>query len=256
MAIYYYLSMVPESLVASMLPPEEFGTYLAVGTEKRSRGRAVFFDLKDGFQGEGFDLSTVPERCVPHPDGLPKHSVYVAIYRALERVPLEAINSLWLTTRDGRNLELKQGDLPAESPGKAHLYQEICPVHPLIASSLGPDAFCRFITDPARPISVPRICFVDLELAGLADDPAKGNAQDLPYPHIRHLRDCLLTLAEDKTKHTKTVDRIQPEEFLYRCVKSGFFVGDQEAVLYYPLPSREEIDRDHHEWWRSATDVC
>ena len=31
---YLYFSMSPESLVASQLPPEEFGRYLAIGTKK------------------------------------------------------------------------------------------------------------------------------------------------------------------------------------------------------------------------------
>ncbi len=81
MACRLYLSMTPESLVASMLEPEDFGTYLAVGTEKRSRGPAMFFDLKEGFSSDYFDLSTLPERCVPHADGQPKHFVYYSVYR-------------------------------------------------------------------------------------------------------------------------------------------------------------------------------
>lgn len=40
---YLYLSLLPEALIASMLPPEEFGNYLAVGTKKRTRGQAIFF---------------------------------------------------------------------------------------------------------------------------------------------------------------------------------------------------------------------
>ena len=59
MATYLYFSMMPESLVASMLPPEEFGTYLAVGTRRWTRGQAMFFDLKGEFPTEDFDFSLV-----------------------------------------------------------------------------------------------------------------------------------------------------------------------------------------------------
>ncbi len=38
---YLYLSMTPESLVASMLPPEQFGNYLAVGTRKSAGRRCI-----------------------------------------------------------------------------------------------------------------------------------------------------------------------------------------------------------------------
>jgi hypothetical protein len=251
MACHLYLSMIPEALVASMLPPEDFGRYLAVGTKKRSRGPAMFFDLSE-FESEAFDFEDADERCVPHPDGEPKHSLYLGIYRVLENVPLEAVRSLWLVTPDGRVLEVKQGEQPSSYPGTYHLYQEICPVHPLIASSLPPDQFCRFITDRSHPVSVPRICFVDLELQELADTPQEGKANNLPYPHLEHLRDCLTQLAEDETKDIKTVDRVHREEFPYRCVKSGFFLGDQADLLYYPFPTTEQLETDYYEWWRSA----
>jgi hypothetical protein len=253
MATYLYFSMMPESLVASMLPPEEFGTYLAVGTRRWTRGQAMFFDLKGEFPTEDFDFSLVAERCVPHPDGQPKHSLYLGIYRVLERVPLEVFNSLWVVTPGGHVLELKRASLPTEFPGKFHLYQEICPLHPLVASSLVPDEFCRFITDPAKPISVPRIFFVELELAELAEDPERGQPTNLPYAHMDHVRDCLMEVQRDATKHTKTVDRIHPQEFPYRCVKSGFYLGDQEQVLYYPFPSEEELQTQYASWWRYAS---
>ncbi|NQT53947.1 hypothetical protein HQ576_17970 [bacterium] len=251
MGCHLYFSMIPEALVASMLPPEEFGRYLAVGTRKRSRGQAMFLDLRDGFQSDDFALDDAERRCVAHADGKPKHSLYLGIYRVLERLPLDALNHLWLVTSDGRVLELSQGEMPAKLPGKYHLYQEICPVHPLIATSLPPDEFCRFITD-RRPVSVPRICFVELDLQELADDPRHGKADNLPYSHLDHLHDCLIELDDDKSKSTKTVNRTQHEEFPYRCVKSGFFLGDQNGLLYYPFPSREQLETEHYPWWRSA----
>ncbi len=252
MPVHFYLSMIPESLVASMLDPAEFGTYLATGTRKRTRDQALFFALKDGFTSESFDVAGAVGRCVAHADGSPKHSVYLSVYRVLERVPLDALGNLWLTTRDGRNLQLAQGTPPENFGHTFHLYREICPLQPLIAATLETAEFCRFITDPTHPISVPRICFVDLDLAGLAEDPAHGDAADLPYPRIDHLRDCLLQLRKEGEKPTKTVDRIPAHQFPFRCIRSGFYVGDQQAMLYYPFPSHEVLDRDHHDWWRSA----
>lgn len=247
-----YLSMVPEALVVSMLPPAEFGTYLAVGTAKRSRGQAMYFDLAPDFRSDFFKLDDAIARCVPHPDGELKHSVYAGIYRAMEHVPLEAVRSLWLATPDGRVLEVKpSAEMPA-SEQALHLYQEICPVHPLIASVLEPSAFCRLITDPGHPVYVPRICFAEMELRALADDPERGDAADLPYPHIDHLRVCLRELLDDEEKKTKTVDRIHPPQFPYRCVKSGFYLGDQRGVLFFRFPSRDELETKHYTWWRSA----
>jgi hypothetical protein len=252
MTTHLYLSMIPESLIVSMLPPEEFGTYLAVGTQKRSRGQAMFFNLKPDFRDAFFDVDAAARRCVPHPDGQPKHSVYVAVYRVLEHVPLDAVGSLWLATRDGRILELAPSSAPRSSAGKFHLYQEACPVHPQIASRMNPQEFCRFITDPARPFHVPRICFAELDLAELADDPEFGRADDLPYPNLGHLRDCLIQLGRPGGAPTKTVDRTTGADFPYRLIRGGFWLGDPRGCRHYPFPSREELDSKHHDWWRSA----
>lgn len=252
MDIHLYLSLTPEALVASMLPPPEFGAYLATGTRKRSREQAIFFEVDSDLVKDHFPLATVQETCVPHPDGTPKHSVYISIYRVLERVPSEAMVSLWLTTRDGRALELEPMEPVPESHNNFHLYQELCPIRPMIVSSLGPVDFCQFITGSKTTIAVPKICFAELALGELADDPADGDIGDLPYRDIAHLRDCLRDL-RTRRKITKTVNRIPNEQVFYRCVQGGFYVGDSHRVLRYPLPCVEAMERDHHKWWRSAT---
>ena len=253
MKSYLYLSLLPESLIASMLPPEEFGTYMATGTTKQPHGQAMFLQIRRDFQSKDFDLAHADERCVPNPDGLPKKSVYIAIYRVLEHIPLEVIENLWLVTAHGRCLELKPTEPPKKFSGKSHLYREICPVHPLIASSLDPLAFTKFITTPAQPIYVPKIMFVELELNGLADDPLGGRADNLPYNNMAHIRSCI---AELDSKQIKTVDRVAQQTIIYRSVKngSGFFIGDQQKVIYYPYPSKDELEGRYNVWWRCAND--
>ena len=251
MAHHIYLSVIPESLVVSMLPPVEFGSYLAVGTKKRASEQAVFFELKDDFRSQHFDLEKAIQQCVLHNDGQPKHSVYVSIYRVLERVPLDALGSLWLITRDGRAFALNQGPLPPKNGNPQHLYQELCPVSPLVASMLDPVEFCKFITNPDGHISVPKIFFHDLPIRETAPESSKETAWAPPFKNISHLRDCLLELTE-KGKITKTVNRIALQRASYCCIKTGFFVGNHETVLHYPFPSAEEMNRDHHQWWRSA----
>jgi len=251
MDTHLYLLVFPESLVVSMLGPAEFGAYLATGTKKRAREQAMYFELDSGFESDYFDLEKAKKACVPHEDGRPKHSVYVSTYRVLEHVPLSAMGDLWLITRDGRSLALRQSQPPGQYEGQYHLYQELCPVHPLIASRMDAKDFCLSITNREVTVSVPRICFVELDLADLAHDPSTGDARNLPYSNVQHIRDCLVELAtRDKT--TKTVNRIQNEYIPYRCVKEGFFVGDQAGLLHYPFPSAEDMEKDHHYWWRSA----
>jgi hypothetical protein len=248
---HLYLSLIPEALVVSMLPAAEFGNYLAVGTKKRARQQAIFFELTDGFGSDYFDLQGALQQCVPHEDGQPKHSVYVSTYRVLEHVPLKVFNSLWLITNNGLGLELKQGPLPTGGNKVDHLYQELCPVHPLIASSLGPSEFCKFITDPKVRVSVPRICFLELRLGASPSDPEKADNGDLPYRDVKHLWNCIFELTE-KNKTTKTVNRVYFPHVLYRCIKSGFYVGNQTTLLHYPFPSINELEKSNHRWWRWA----
>jgi len=253
MATHLYLSMFPESLVASMLPPEEFGPYLAVGTLKRSRGPAIYFEVTGPLPQGAFDLADVERRCVPHPNGEPKHSVYLAIYRVMERVPMAALGDLFLTTEDGRVLRRSaESTLPSFAPG-LHFYQELGPVYPRVVSTLAPREFAAFITDEKHKLRVPRLLFADLRLGELAENPEHGNIRDLPYPHAEHLRDCLAVLRAGSAKPTKTVDRMPSLDFPWRTVEHGFFLAEAGGLRYYPLPSWEELQTAYYEWWRSAS---
>jgi len=253
MRTYLYLSMTPESLVASQLSPEEFGAYMAVGTRKSAHGQVMFFDLVEGFASDQFDAAYAAEHCILHADGKPKNSLYLAIYRVLERVPLAAINSLWLTTAHGKTLELKQAAQLPDFSERFYLYQEVCPVHPLIASKLAPHEFAAFITRPDKPLQVPRICFLDFDLGEMADDPENGKPNQLYYPDpFWHLRGCLLELQSSAKKHSKTVDRLHPQSFPYHCIKNGFFLGDQSGTLFFPFPTHVELEGKHYAWWRST----
>jgi hypothetical protein len=252
MAIHLYLSMTPEALIASMLTPEEFGIYYAVGAKKKSRGQAIFFELDPDFRHDFFRIEEGFRRCVPHEDGSPKRSIYISVYRALEHIPLDVLQKLYLVTQDGRVLDLASSpELPEDTPG-LHLYQEIAPVHPRVVSTLGPRAFYELIVKtPASLLSLPAVCFVELRLGELTEDPEYGAVRDLPYSNIDHLRQCLADL-KTKTVHSKMVDRVHTASFPYRMIKNGIFVGNEQQLLYYPLPSREELRAHHYRWWRSV----
>lgn len=252
MDLYLYLSVVPEALIVSMLPPEEFGVYYAVGSMKKSRGQAIFFELDLDFRHDFFRIDEGIRRCVPHEDGTPKRSIYVSVYRVLEHVPLDVIQKLYLVTQDGRVLGLEPSpDLPEDTPG-LHLYQEVAPVHPLVVSTLGPRGFYELIVkSPTSLLSLPAVCFIELRLGELAGDPERGAVRDLPYSNINHLRQCLIDL-RTKTVHAKMVDRTHSTSFPYRTIKNGVFVGNQERLVYFAMPSQEELRARHYRWWRSA----
>jgi hypothetical protein len=252
---HLYFSLIPESFVASMLDPHAYGAYLATGTSLRARGPAIFFEIDPDLKCEHFPMHLVGERCVPHPDGSPRHSVYLSIYRVLEHMPIDAIGNLYLATADGRVLELTPGEYAPSTSRKGHLYQEFCPVNPCVASRLDAPDFCRFITSSESPVSVPRIVFSELRLQELANDPVAGSAENLPYLNIEHVRHCLAGLLDRPEKKVKMVQRRMRGPVLYRTIRNGFFLGGGDDLKYYPMPSVEELDSKHHEWWRSAQET-
>lgn len=253
MDTHLYLSLIPEALIFSQLTPAQFGKYLSIGAKKLTRGPAAFFEVDPGFTTGAFNLEAARTKCVAHPDGTPRRSCYAAVYMVLGNVPISALGDLYLTTADGLTLALsRQAYQPATEPG-LHLYQEICPVQPRVASPLEPHEFAAYVTNPENPVFLPRLAFCELRLDGLAHDPERSNADNLPYRNINHLRECLTALKHKSDKMTKIVMRDMETARIFPVMTNGFFVGDQADFAYYPLPPDEARETEHFRWFNSAT---
>ncbi|HPX25850.1 MAG TPA: hypothetical protein PLG87_03515 [Treponemataceae bacterium] len=250
---HMYLSLMPEALIISQLPPEEFGSYYSVGPELKTQGQALFFEIDPSYRDPFFQIDNALSLCIPHSDsGKPKRSVYCAVYRVVEHIPVSALGKLYLVTKDGRTLGIDHSKFIPEDEAGLHLYHEIAPLHPLVVSTLGPKAFHSFFMgDSKKNIAVPALCWVECRLGELAINPEFGDVKDLPYENIDHLRNCLIQL---KTKNvvTKIVDRLNPTSFAYRTIQNGIFYGSGKDLAMFPLPSIDELKKDHYQWWRSA----
>lgn len=253
-----YLNLIPECLVASTLTPENYGSYMAVGVQGKTRGQAMFFEVDPALAGKDFaaGVEQAFARCESEstPED-PKRSVYVAVYRVVERVPLVALRKLYLATDDGRVLGLEQAPHIEEVGRVLHLYQELAPLKPRVVSRLAPCAFCQHLTDPGVGIHVPRLVFAEMVLHELAENPEHPAPKNLPYRALPHLRICLLRLVKEPHKMTKVVRRHLDRELLYRTIRNGFFVGDREGFLFYPMPPQDVLETTHRDWWRSAQTV-
>jgi hypothetical protein len=254
MKTHLYFTLAPESLVASHLTPAEFGNYLAVGPNRNSSGQAQFFEIDPEWRTDALPMADLATRCVPHPDGAPRKSTYLAIYRVLEHIPLGAIGDLHLATAGGQILSLAASPaLPPETEDRFHLYQEYCPSQPRVVSVLGPVRFCAHLTDPAQPVNVPKLVFAELKLGNLAKNPDATGLGNLPYASIDHLRDCLREFTFKPAKPTKVFMRnVNSDTVLYRTIRGGFYVGARNEIKYHPIPSELEIETQHLDWWRSA----
>jgi hypothetical protein len=258
MTVYLYFSLIPEALIASNLPPEKFGQYYATGSSYKSKGQCLFFAVDINFRSDYFAIDEAIARCVPTADGTPKHSVYVSVYRVLEHLPLSALGKLYLATAYGHTLGLPRGELVAQKQGGLHLYQDLAPVNSLVVSNLDPTDFYASVTlSPTKFIQFPALVFVELDLGELSTDPENGQANDLPYAFIHHLREALMVLkprTDDKpsTKDSKMVNRVHSLEFPYRMVKGGFYLGNGAEMAFYPMLTHRQLRDEYNQWWRSA----
>jgi hypothetical protein len=250
---YIYLSITPEALISSMLSPIEFGEYLATGTKKSNKGEAIFFEVDLEQIKSLIDMDYLNSRCTIKPDGKPKSSVYMSVYRVLETIPLSALKDLYLTTDSGVVLNLKKTpyNRNLEDKKEMHLYQELCPVNPLVASSLSPLKFLKTLTDDSIQISLPKLFFVDLKLGDLANNPMSGSSEHLPYGAIPHLRDCLEILKTEEKKQMKTVQRFFKGTLLYRTIETGFYIGAKDEILFYRYPSMAELEELNYYFFRA-----
>jgi hypothetical protein len=251
---YLYLCFTPESLIASQLPPVEFGNYLAVGTRKRTRGQAIYIEL-DIEKMENLPVAYMNQRLVPYEDGEPKRSVYISIYRVIEQIDQEALKNLYLVTDDGKVLELSQSRYKPSPSDLVHLYQQFNPIPTRVASKLTPPEFIKFLTDKDKPVYAPRIFIVELKLNKLSSD-SFAPLHDLPYQNPDHLRDCLSRLTISDEKQTKTVLRQFKGDLSYRTIKDGFFIGGGDNFTFYRFPSIEDLENEYYSWWRSALVQC
>jgi len=252
MSKFIYLTATPEALIASMLPPEAFGEYLSTGTKKRNKGQALFFEVDLGQIEKLIDLDSMNQRCVPKPDGSPKSSAYLSVYKVLEMIPLSALKSLYVATDNGHVLELKRVlyDLEKENKKRLYLFQELCPTSPMVASELSPSAFLKRLTDGSIPITLPKLFFVELKLGNLATNPADPSIDYLPFANVVHLKDCLQILSGENDKKMKTVQRVFSGSLLFRTIESGFYIGSKDEILFYPFPEIEEIKKINYEFFR------
>lgn len=252
MESHLYLSLIPEALIMSQLPPEKFGNYMATGSQRQIEGPAVFFEIDPDADLSAFRLEDARARCKVHADGSPRRSIYISVYNVLPRVPLAAFRRAFLTTPAGLTLTLEPREWKPAGDDQFFLFQELGPVYPRVASRLEPQAFCRFVTDPDHMVSVPRLAFIDLKLGVLAESAGAKLSGNMPYQHIEHLRSCLQALQENPGRMTKIVNRGLRPDILFAMIRSGLFVGDVGGIRFFPMPSEDVLERDHNLWWHSA----
>ena len=253
---YYYLSLFPtEALIASNLAPEAFGLYMSTGSKRSSAEPLIFIELIEQLP-DWVDTAFVAEKFAKREPTIPNKSTYLSIYKSLENIPTQNMGKLNLVTCDGNMLSIEPiAPHAPDDEQPAYLYQELCPVRPLVASRLRPQSFIAKMTDPNERINIPRLAIADINPIQPADLERAGNVGDMYYAHVNHLSDVVELVSNDSGKTSKILGRGRLESFGFNLINRGIYVGDPENILFYPMKSKAELNRDHYRWAKSAAIV-
>ena len=252
MQIRYYLSVFPtEALIASNLEPAQFGGYMATGAKNGSYERIVFIEISKHSNSE-IDWAYAEKRCHPHEDGRPKNSVWLSAYRALESCPLSSFLDLYLTTPDGRTLELKKAAFAEDIHAKYYVYNELCPIQPLVVSRLNPAEFATYMTDRHNHVSVPKGAFADLKTIDLDDPVSTDNIGGTYDRNLEHFKSCVDQVLSIPDKQNKNIERHHVDAFTYSIINRGVYVGDGTNLLMYPMLGIDDLRQNHYDWAKSA----
>ncbi len=254
---HLYLILHPnEALVASQLSPEAFGAHYSIGSPRHFTGKVIFAEVDAGYRHEFLRIDEYLAQTESADPGKPKRTKFVKSYRVLEHVDLAALQRLYLVTTDGAVLGLDQSEEPADQgrPGRIRIYQEICPLRLVVASSLEPRAFGAYITSGTWSKGAPKICFaqwdVDAEAIVNRRDVLSHSGQ-LPNVNPANLSNALRELAEIPGKKSKTLSLNGNLDLTsFKNIQPGFYFSEGDRLLFYRMPTMEELHDKHRAWWR------
>lgn len=256
---HLYLIVHPvNALVASQLPPDQFAQHYMIGSSKHYEGKVIFAELDISFRDKYFEIDHYLKETVPHPDGSPKKTKFISSYAVLEHVDLKALKALYLVTTDGKALGLKPKPYNAvNEPGLVRIYQEICPLSNMIASTLDQRAFAKYITTETRSKGAPKIVFTQYEFdvdTFLQDNRNRDMlTSPIPDTYPNRLHDYLLELKASSDKKTKTISLNSTlTAAAWRLIRHGFWFAAADQLVFFPMPSPTELENEHNDWWRSA----
>ena len=254
---HLYMIVFPiNALVASQLSADAFAEHYTIGSAKHHHGKVLFAEVDINFRNPYFDIDHYLSLTVPHPDGKPKKTRFISTYNVLEHVDLKSLKQLYLVTPNGKALALSAKPYSAVSdPGKVRIYQEITPLTNLVASTLDERTFARYITSETKSKGCPKICFTEYEF-NVEDFLSKNENREIMFSPIpetnpRRLWEYLSELKHTPNKKTKTISlNSSLKEASYRLIRHGFWFAAGDELLFFPIPSIEEMERDHYQWWK------
>ena len=104
----------------------------------------------------------------------------------------------------------------------------------------------------------PKLMFtqIDLNIDQFLSDLEQDSFMTSPLPnlHPHKLREQILELRANPKKGVKgiSLDSVLGRISFLR-LRTGFWVAAQDDLLFYPIPTRDVLEHDHYEWYRSLS---
>jgi hypothetical protein len=174
----------------------------------------------------------------------------------LEHVDLKALKQLYLVTPNGKALGVAAQPYTAvNEPGLVRIYQEITPLSNLVASTLDQREFGKYITTGNKSKGAPKICFTQYEFNVAEFFERNRNRENMyspiPENNPARLYEYLVELKSHPDKRTKTISLSTTLiEASYGLIRHGFWFASGEELLFFPMPSRHELENKHYDWWK------
>lgn len=255
---HLYMIVFPiNALVASQLDPEDFGMHYAVGSTKHYSGKVIFSELDINFRDPYFEIDKYLELTVPDPiNNRPKRTKFISSYGVIEHIPLNTLQKLYLVKSNGKVLPLeKQEYTTVNRPGLIRLYQEICPLETLVASTKNQREFGKFITRETKSKGAPKILFTQIDFnidEFFQVNKGKGIIScQIPNVNPYRVKECIEELKKHPEKLTKTISLGSVlKDISFSMIRHGFWFVDGEEMAFFPMPSIEELETKYFYWWK------
>ncbi len=255
---HLYMICYPNAaLVLSHLSPEQFGIHYNYGSTSYYAGKLIFAEIDINYRCDFFDIETALQKLKPHSDGRPKATKYIASYRVLEHIDIDAVQTLYIANADGSCYPLPPGEYQEKTiENDMRIFAEITPTRTLVLSKYTMREFGKELTTSNTGVSVPRmlylqICFdVDDFLRQFEANPFM--VSPIEGVHPSKLRDAIVSLRRRHKKFFKslTLETAFKKES-YRKIKNGFMLIDGEKEKFFPMPSLSEIEANNLHFWKS-----
>lgn len=254
---HLYMICYPNSaLVLSHLTPNDFGFRYSYGSASYYSGKLIFAEIDINYRNRYFRIKEAIEEFKPHSDGTPKATKYLSSYRVLEHVDIDAIQTMYIANADGTCYPLVAEEyIPSTRDYDLKIYAEITPLTMLTLSRLNMREFGKYLTGDNPYLSVPRLCFMqlDLDIESFLREFEMDPFMQPPLEgvHPSKLRDAIKDLRHRPKKLMKglTLDTAFTKES-FRRIKNGIMLMDSEKEKYFPIPDLREIEKNNLRFYK------